>query len=224
MRAPRRRVLIATLGLALLICAPSLWMAARYRATDVDRAEKLADVGLVLGAGLRPDGSPSPVLSARVATGVSLYERRVVRKLVMSGDNSRAVYDEVSAMKRLAVALGVPDEDVLLDFAGFRTLDSCVRIRKVFGQTRVVLVSQEFHLQRAQFLCADAGVRAVGFAAPDPRPARDRYKSAVREIAARWQAVIDAKILNRQPKFLGEAIDIDQPPPDALANPAEPGT
>jgi SanA protein len=218
MRQLRRRIVVAFLAFGCVLVGPSLWMSFRYPSGDVRRA----DVGLILGAGLRVDGSPSPVLEARVLAGVSLYQQGLVRKLVMSGDNSVKRYDEVSAMKRLAVQRGVPAQDVLLDFAGFRTLDSCVRIRKVYGQSKVIVVSQAFHLGRAQFLCADAGVEATGFSASDPRPALDRRKSAVREIAARWQAVIDAKVVNRKPKYLGDTIDIDQPPLEALTNPAEP--
>ncbi len=220
----RRVAVLGGFGL-LVLFGPTLWIAARYQAQGVDLADgRQADVALVLGAGLRADGSPSPVLEARVLAGVQLYQRGVVRKLVMSGDNSRSRYDEVSAMKRLAVERGVPAIDVLLDYAGFRTLDSCVRIRQVFGQTKIIVVSQRFHLGRALFLCADAGVEAHGFAADDPRPQTDRARSAVREVAARWQAVLDAKVFNRQPKFLGDAVDIDRPPAEVLSNPLEPAT
>ncbi len=181
-----------------------------------------AEVGLVLGAGLQADGSPSPVLAARVIAGVELYKARTVRKLVMSGDNSRALYDEVSAMKALAVTNGVPADDVLLDYAGFRTLDSCVRIRKVFGQTTVVVVSQRFHLSRARYLCAQAGVTTWTKEADDPRSTREIWKSQVRELLARWAAVIDTQVTHQQPKFLGDPIDIDHPPTDALVQPLNP--
>jgi vancomycin permeability regulator SanA len=213
-----RRFVIAGSVLLMLFIAPTVFMSVRYGAETPSGS---TNVALVLGAGLRSDGSPSPVLAARVMAGVKLYESKKVRKLVMSGDNSRALYDEVSAMKDLAVANGVPDVDVLLDYAGFRTLDSCVRIRKVFGQTRVVLVSQGFHLARARFLCADAGVATTTMKADDSRPRRDIVKSQVRELFARWAAVIDTKVMNRQPKFLGDPIDIDNPPPEALRQPAK---
>ncbi len=207
--------MLGALAAGITLVAPTAWMAVRYPNGTVNKA----DVGLVLGAGLYVDGTPSPVLRARVLSGVSLYEQGLVRKLVMSGDNSRDSYDEVSAMKQLAIQNGVSSDDVLLDYAGFRTLDSCVRIRKVFGQQEIIVVSQSFHLGRALFLCADAGVKATGYAAEDPRPVWDRRQSSVRELAARWQAVIDAKVLDKQPKFLGDVIDIDNPPPEALEQP-----
>jgi vancomycin permeability regulator SanA len=201
-----------------LVLGNSLWMTNRYGSTQ----PASADVALVLGAGIRPDGTPTAVLQARVMTAADLYRRGAVRKLVMSGDNSRAIYDEVTAMKAAAVKAGVPSQDILLDYAGFRTLDSCVRIRKVFGQQRVVLVTQEFHIARARFLCADAGVIASAEPAPDPRGSTFKRQSKVREVLAQAQAVVDAKILQRQPKFLGPAIDVDNPPPEALEQPLAP--
>jgi SanA protein len=217
-RVAKRLVQLGSFGLVALVL-PSLFMAIRYPSVPVSGQAKVADVALVLGAGLNADGSAGPVLSARVRAGVALYKARTVRKLVMSGDNSKALYDEVSAMKKLAVAQGVKSDDVLLDYAGFRTLDSCVRIRKVFGQTTVVLVSQSFHLARARFLCADAGVRTYTTSANDPRPRSFILQSQVRELFAKWQAVLDTKVTNRQPKFLGSRIDIDHPPADALQQP-----
>ncbi len=176
-------------------------------------------VALVLGAGLRYDGSPSDVLQSRVETAVDLYKAGKVRKLIMSGDNSLTDHDEVSAMKSSAIALGVAPNDVLLDYAGFRTLDSCVRLRKVFGQSEATVVSQGFHLPRAIHLCRWAGITTNGVEAPDPRTKARRTVSGVREIAASFQALVDAHALGRGPKFLGEVIDIDRPPADALSQP-----
>ena len=177
------------------------------------------DVALVLGAGIRPDGSPTPVLAERVRTGAELIRRGVVRKLIMSGDNSRFGYDEVTAMKNFAVDLGVPPSSVLLDYAGFKTLDSCVRLRKVFGQTRAVVVSQRFHLARALHLCRFAGIDTIGVSAPDPRSAGGRLKSTVREIPASTLAWWSVHVFGAKPKFFGPPIDIDAPPPEALEQP-----
>jgi vancomycin permeability regulator SanA len=176
-------------------------------------------VALVLGAGLRYDGKPSDVLQARVDIGVALYKAGKVRKLLMSGDNSIKNHDEVSAMKDAAVALGVPENDIILDYAGFRTLDSCVRLRKVFGQSSALIVSQGFHLPRAINLCRWAGADVIGVEAPDIRPRSRRTLSAVREVPASFQAWLDAHVLGRSPKFLGDPIDVDNPPPEALRQP-----
>jgi vancomycin permeability regulator SanA len=183
------------------------------------RTDPQRDVALVLGAGLRTDGSPSFVLRTRVEAAVDLYKRGLVRKLVMSGDNSLASYDEVSAMKDYAETLGVVRRDVILDYAGFRTLDSCVRIRKVFGQTRIYVVSQRFHLPRAVHLCRWAGVDTIGIIADDPRGWSSRLKSTVREVPANAIAWAEAHVFGRGPKYLGDAIDIDNPPAVALEQP-----
>jgi vancomycin permeability regulator SanA len=176
-------------------------------------------VALVLGAGLRYDGKPSDVLQARVDKAVALYQAGKVRKLLMSGDNSIQNYDEVSAMKDAAVSLGIPANDIILDYAGFRTLDSCVRLRKVFGQSSALVVSQGFHLPRAIHLCRWAGVDVVGVEAPDGRTRSRRTVSGIREIPASFQAWLDAHVLGRSPKFLGDPIDIDNPPSEALRQP-----
>ncbi len=177
------------------------------------------DVALVLGAGLRPDGSPSFVLRARVDAAAALYQRGLVRKLIMSGDNSLSSYDEVTAMKDYAETRGVARPDVILDYAGFRTLDSCVRIRKIFGQTRIYVVSQRFHLARAVHLCRWAGVDTIGVVARDPRGRSARLRSTMREIPASAIAWAEAHIFGRGPKYLGDPIDIDNPPAVALEQP-----
>ncbi len=181
--------------------------------------QRAADVALVLGAGIRPDGTPTPVLAERVRTGVELYQRGAVRKLIMSGDNSRVGYDEVTAMKDLAVSLGVSSGDVLLDYAGFTTMNSCVRLRKVFGQTRAIVVSQRFHLARAIHLCRFAKIDTIGVSAPDPRSPGGRWESTVREVPASTLAWWSVHVFGAEPKFLGPGIDIDAPPPEALEQP-----
>jgi vancomycin permeability regulator SanA len=179
------------------------------------------DVALVLGAGLEPANRPSTVLQARIDVAVTLYKQGTVRKLLMSGDNSIANYDEVSAMKNSAVAQGIPANDVLLDYAGFRTLDSCVRLRKVFGQTSALVVTQGFHLPRTIHLCRWAGVEVIGVEAPDPRGRSNRLSSSVREIPASFQAWAEAHIFGRSAKFLGPNIDVNNPPPEALKQPLD---
>jgi vancomycin permeability regulator SanA len=176
-------------------------------------------VALVLGAGITASGQPTDVLASRVETAVRLFERGKVDTLIMSGDNSRADYDEVSAMKQLAVSLGVPSGRVLLDYAGFRTHDSCVRAKRVFGQSHITVVTQSFHLRRAVFLCRAAGISAEGVPAPDRRGISWRRKSVVRELPAQIIAVGDAYIWQREPRFLGPLVNIDKPTDEVLAQP-----
>jgi vancomycin permeability regulator SanA len=158
---------------------------------------------IVLGAYVLPDGQPSPVLEERVRAAVALYRAGKVRRLLISGDNGRAGYDEVTAMKKEAVRLGVPPEDVVRDYAGFRTYDSCYRARAIFGVDHAILVTQWFHLSRALFLARHLGIDAVGCEAPDPVPDSMHRRLEVREIGARTAAVLDLFVLHRSPRFLG---------------------
>lgn len=117
---------------------------------------------IIFGAGLRRDGTPTAVLRDRVQTGASLYFSGKVEKLLMSGDNSTEYYNEPEAMRRYALELGIPDEDIVLDYAGTRTYDSCYRAKVIFGVENALLVTQKFHLPRALFLCNALGIDATG--------------------------------------------------------------
>jgi len=122
-------------------------------------------VAIVFGAGLRRDGSPTAVLRDRVQTAVQLYREGKVVKLLMSGDNRFDDYNEPEAMRQYARSLGVPDEAIVLDYAGRRTYDTCYRARHIFGVESAILVTQKFHLSRALFTCNALGVKAVGVVA-----------------------------------------------------------
>ena len=124
-----------------------------------------ADCILVLGAGVRKDGSPSHMLTDRLLVGIDLYEAGAAPKLLMSGDHGQAEYDEVNTMKAYAVSAGVPGEDVFMDHAGFSTWESLIRARDVFGVRRVVIVTQEYHLYRALWIAEALGLEAVGVSA-----------------------------------------------------------
>jgi SanA protein len=117
---------------------------------------------VVFGAGLQRDGRPSPVLRDRVETAVQLYEAGKVEKLLMSGDNRFVDYNEPGAMRDYAIQLGVPEEDIVLDYAGRRTYDTCYRARFIFGLQEAILVTQRFHLPRALYLCNHLGVESSG--------------------------------------------------------------
>jgi vancomycin permeability regulator SanA len=117
---------------------------------------------IVLGAKVWDDGSLSHALIDRVTTGVELYKAGKVKKLLMSGDNPSADYDEPTAMKGEAIKQGVPEADIVLDFAGRRTYDTCYRAKEIFDVKKAVIVSQEFHLARSIYLCENLGVESVG--------------------------------------------------------------
>lgn len=124
-----------------------------------------ARAAIVFGAGLQRDGTPSPVLKDRIAAAVQLYHLGKVEKLLMSGDNRFIDYNEPAAMKTYAVSLGVPEEAIVLDFAGRRTYDTCYRAQHIFGLDEALLVTQKYHLPRAIFTCQEMGMRVSGVAA-----------------------------------------------------------
>lgn len=119
-------------------------------------------VAIVFGAGLYRDGSPTPVLRDRVATAVELYRNGKVEKLLMSGDNTTPDHNEPGAMRTYALELGIPDEDIVLDYAGRRTYDTCYRARDIFDLDAAILITQAFHLPRALYTCNLLGVAAIG--------------------------------------------------------------
>jgi len=122
-------------------------------------------VAIVFGAGLWRDGTATPVLIDRVTTAANLYFAGKVEKLLMSGDNRFVDYNEPAVMRTLALSLGVPEQAIVLDYAGRRTYDTCYRAKAIFGVTGAILVTQAFHLPRALYLCNQLGVDSVGVAA-----------------------------------------------------------
>ena len=147
----------------LLIALPRLITAwsTRNRIFSVESAPARR-AAIVFGAGLWRDGSPTPVLRDRVATAAQLYFAGKVEKLLMSGDNSTIGHNEPGAMRGYALALGVPDEAIVLDYAGRRTYDTCYRARLIFGLQEAILVTQNFHLPRALYVCNALGLPSVG--------------------------------------------------------------
>ena len=150
---------VSLLGLFLPRLITTVYAWNRVYVADSAPAQRVA---IIFGAGLRRDGSPTAVLRDRVETGVSLYFSGKVEKLLMSGDSSVDYYNEPEAMRRYALSLGVPDEDIVLDYAGSRTYDSCYRAKAIFGVENSLLVTQKFHLPRALFLCNSLGIAASG--------------------------------------------------------------
>ncbi|GAB4538885.1 MAG: ElyC/SanA/YdcF family protein [Anaerolineales bacterium] len=157
-------------------------------------------VVVVFGAGLYKDGSPAPVLRDRIETAAQLYQQGAVKKLLMSGDNRFENYNEPQAMRAYAQQLGVPDEDIVLDYAGRRTYDTCYRAAAIFGVESAVLVTQSFHLPRALFLCNSLGVDSVGVAANNRTfLKRSIFYWNARELFASLQAMLDVYLLQPLP-------------------------
>ena len=170
-----------------------------------------APAAVVFGAGLQRDGSPSPVLRDRVSAAVQLYEQGKVKKILMSGDNRFADYNEPAAMKDYAVSLGVPEDVIVLDYAGRRTYDTCYRAREIFGLDEALLVTQRFHLPRALFTCTGMRMKVNGVVADlrDYHTYSLRYWN-IREIPATLVAVWQVWFSRPQP-VLGEPEPIFPP-------------
>lgn len=207
-----RMILILILFGFLVISLPRLFVElyARPRMYPATEAPTKR-VAIVFGAGLRYDGSPSPVLEDRVATAAGLYFSGKVEKLLMSGDNRFVDYNEPGAMLNYALELGVPRQDIVLDYAGRRTYDTCYRARFIFGVTQALLVTQEFHLPRAVFTCNSLGLPSEGVIAD-----RRRYtgSATLREIPASLVAMWDVWIAKPIP-VLGDPEPIFANPPES---------
>ncbi len=205
-------VALALLGLGLVsLFGYKLLVEADARALmyEVDDPELPHNhVALVFGAGIRPDGEPSPMLHDRIATAADLYKAGKVDKLLMTGDNGQVDYNEVAAMRKAAVELGVPDRDIVLDYAGFNTWDSCYRAREVFSLKEATLVTQRFHLPRALHACNYLKVKAIGVIA-DRQP-YNTFNNEVRELPALMGNLFRI-IINDQPRFLGPKVNVDEP-------------
>ena len=161
-------------------------------------------VGIVFGAGLNKDGTVTAVLRHRVEAAADLYFQGKVQKLLMSGDNRFVDYNEPGAMYRYAVELGVPPEDIVLDYAGRRTYDTCYRARDIFQVKKALLITQRFHLPRALFICNQLGLEAYGVNA-DQLPYRlaSHLVWNLREVPATWVAIWEVLITKPLP-VLGE--------------------
>lgn len=165
-------------------------------------------VGLVLGASKKTSrGTNNLYFTYRIQAAFELFKAKKVQYLLLSGDNHVKGYDEPSDMKEALIALGVPDSCIVLDYAGFRTLDSVLRSNEVFGEDSITIISQEFHNQRALFIANKNNINAIGFNSKEVNK-NYSFKTRFREYFARVKCVLDIYILYTSPKFLGDKIKI----------------
>jgi SanA protein len=210
----RRKLLRAG---AVVGALSGLWVAAAsIIVTSAARGKTWSDpaaiparrVGLVLGCSRRlPGGWLNPFFVNRIEAAAQLMRAKKVDYLVVSGDNHVRGYDEPSDMKQSLIEAGVPADRIYCDYAGFRTLDSVVRVREIFDQTSVTIISQKFHNERALFIARHRGVDAIGFNAAEV-DAYDSFKTKCREQIARANMLLDLFVFRRAPKFLGEKVTI----------------
>lgn len=191
--------------LILIACDRYVAATARGRVFIAAASVPACDVALVLGTNPLVDGKRQNLFfKYRMDAAAELIAAGRVHHFIVSGDNHTVEYDEPTAMRDALVQRGVPEGAITLDYAGFRTLDSVVRAKTVFGQSRVIVVSQEFHCTRAIFIADRHGIDARGYAARMPGGAPGRMVRA-RETLARTLAVLDTCVLNTRPHFDGPA-------------------
>lgn len=164
-------------------------------------------VGLLLGTSKHiTNGSINRYYAYRIDAAVALFEAGKIDYILVSGDNGSANYDEPSTFKNDLIKRGIPQNRIFLDFAGFRTLDSVVRAKEIFGLSTFTIISQQFHNERAIYLAKHFNIDAIAFNAKDVTNSYG-FKTRIREYLARTKAASDV-IFNVQPKFLGEKITI----------------
>ena len=203
-------ILAILLGLTVLlvvVCDLRVRSYARGRLFDQLASVPHRHAALLLGTSSAfRDGRPNLYFQYRIDAADALMRAGKVDKILVSGDNRHQSYNEPQMMRRALLSRGVPDSLIVLDYAGFRTLDSVVRAREVFGQDSYIVVSQRFHNERAVFLAARHGIDAVGFNARDVRRLR-ALRMHARELLARVKVFLDLAT-HRGPHFLGERVEM----------------
>lgn len=206
-------LLCALLGVGIIGC--HLWVKFQtqeriYSDIDAIPAKKVA---LLLGTVKRlRNGYINLYFQYRIDAAVQLYQAGKITHIIASGANHTQYYNEPKDMKQALVAQGIPKHAITLDYAGFRTLDSVVRCKKIFSQSDIIIISQAFHNQRAIFISDYYNIKAIGFNAKDV-PFYIDMKTSIREYLARFKAFLDLYVLKTQPRFLGDKVNIHFIPP-----------
>lgn len=204
-------VVLGLLLLAAAFCfACNEWVKYSARPYVVNEISDLPvnDVGLVLGTSTQTrSGANNRLFDTRMWAAVNLYNLGKVRHLLVSGANPDETYNEPRKMYRALVRNGVPETAITMDFAGFRTLDSVVRAKEVFGLRSLTIISQEFHDYRAVYLAREYGMEVVAYAVPEEEEGQN-LRTELREFFARIRAVLDVHLLGTGPRFLGEPVQL----------------
>lgn len=199
------KLLFIAVSLAIAsIAAIDLWVTfqAKDRIFDSVDSTPARHIGLVLGTSKYIGKTLNPYYTYRIDAAQELYQKEKVDVLLLSGDNAHRSYNEPWTMKRDMLKAGVPDDHIFLDYAGFRTLDSIIRAKKVFDANEFTLVTQAFHCERALFIADYYDIDAICLAVPSPGGMAG-LKIRFRETLARVKAALDIYLLDEQPKFLG---------------------
>ena len=195
---------IMVLGVILFIvyCTNAIMSFSQYCYSDLDKLPE-TETALLLGtAKTNKWGNPNLYFLGRIEAAAKLFHAGKIKHILISGDNSRKDYDEPTAMKNSLLERGVPESAMTLDYAGFRTLDSVVRAKNVFGKNQYLVITQVQHAERAVYLARKHGIEATAFYAKEPTEFKWLVRrNRQREILARIAAWLDVNILERKPKF-----------------------
>ena len=194
----------------LLVCFTifsNVWIIESTKNNIYDNIAKTPNnnkVALILGTSrYTARGNTNLYFKYRIDAATKLYYQGKIKHIIVSGDNSLKSYNEPKEMLKALMNRGIPESAITLDYAGFRTLDSVVRCKKVFGQNKFIIISQRFHVERALFIAHKYDIDAIGYTAQDP-PKKYSTKTKIREYFAKTKAVIDLYIIHKKPKFLGK--------------------
>lgn len=222
-----KRLIFGLIIIATLIVMTALgldrWISIKTAPYVYDDLKTLPhrQVGVVLGtAKYYRTGGINQYYRYRIQGAINAYNSGKVNYLLLSGDNALQSYNEPMTMRRDLIAAGVPASDIVLDYAGFRTLDSIVRTRKVFDTNDFIIITQRFHCERALFIALHMGIQAQCYAVPSPK---NMLNIRVREVGARLGALADLFLMKREPRFLGPLVPIParyEIPEDAQSYPA----
>lgn len=203
-------IILVAIVFAALLWGPTVYfnLVTRSERYDLNRTPAAQvpakDVAIVFGAGVYANGKPTPYLQWRVETAVQLYKADRIKKILMTGDNSTDHYNEPVAMQKLAISLGVPSKDIVLDYAGYSTYDSCYRAQAIFRVKSAIAVTQGYHLPRAVLACQKLGVPTIGVNAEHNKGRSWGVGYIIREWLSTDKAVVEL-ILNPQPAVLGNS-------------------
>lgn len=216
------RVAIIAIVIVTIITQFCYWMVAlcaKGRIFDSIEDIPYNKVGMVLGTGPTTiTGETNLFFLYRIDATEKLYKAGKIKFILISGDNSRKDYSEPDIMRDSLIARGIPPEVIYLDYAGFRTWDSVVRAKMVFGQSKMTVISQQFHNERSLFIGNHFGMELVGYNAKDTPSRWHVFRAYFRESFARVKIFVDI-IINRQPRFLGKQIEIGEGKPQMGTNP-----
>lgn len=200
----RNFIILLLVGIFLL---PMGWIYTSFRVAEYryDSIEALPynDVWLLLGTSrYTSEGMENLFFTTRIEAAKLLYEKKKIKHILVSGDNSLVKYNEPESMRQALVKAGIPDSTITLDYAWLRTLDSVLRARDIFGLDTYTIISQTFHTERALYLARENGIDAIGFNAADIS-LRTGLRVYIREFAARWVAIFDV-LISRDARILGK--------------------